>query len=142
MGQKHNRRRTRPRSRNRINFQHQDESPLPPLALAHPIPHQGQASPQQPQPQQPYPYSTTSPYPSCSSTRPLDSSTYDYIPIASAQRWHNRYTAWQSREEKQRQEAAKIEAEQCRLFGGEPGDDVALCYRMLEYFGGLDYIDS
>ncbi|KAJ5901700.1 hypothetical protein N7495_002228 [Penicillium taxi] len=32
-------------------------------------------------------------------------------------------------------------AEQCRLFGGEPGDDVNLCYRMLEVFGGLDYID-
>jgi hypothetical protein len=36
----------------------------------------------------------------------------------------------------------KLEAEQCHLFGGEPGDDVSLCYRMLEYFGGLDYIDS
>lgn len=35
-----------------------------------------------------------------------------------------------------------IEAEQCRLFGGEPGDDVSLCYRMLEYFGQLDYIDT
>jgi hypothetical protein len=34
------------------------------------------------------------------------------------------------------------EAAQCRLFGGEPGDDVTLCDRMLEYFGGLDYIDS
>ncbi|KAL4766626.1 uncharacterized protein BDW70DRAFT_126342 [Aspergillus foveolatus] len=34
-----------------------------------------------------------------------------------------------------------METEQFRLFGGEPGDDVDLCYRMLEYFGGLDYID-
>jgi hypothetical protein len=34
-----------------------------------------------------------------------------------------------------------LETEQYRLFGGEPGDDVGLCYRMLEYFGGLDYID-
>lgn len=40
-----------------------------------------------------------------------------------------------------RLETSHIEAEQCRLFGGEPGDDVGLCYRMLEYFGGLDYID-
>ena len=32
------------------------------------------------------------------------------------------------------------EAEQCRLFGGDPGDDPGLCDRMLEYFGGLDYI--
>lgn len=36
----------------------------------------------------------------------------------------------------------RSETEQCRLFGGEPGDDVGLCYRMLEYFGGLDYINS
>lgn len=35
-----------------------------------------------------------------------------------------------------------LETEQCRLFGGVPGDDVSLCHRMLEYFGGLDYIDS
>jgi hypothetical protein len=62
--------------------------------------------------------------------------------MVSAQGWQNQYTAWQIYEETQRREAAKIEAEQCRLFGGEPGDDVALCYRMLEYFGGLDYIDS
>ncbi|KAL4751142.1 hypothetical protein BDW72DRAFT_99658 [Aspergillus terricola var. indicus] len=34
-----------------------------------------------------------------------------------------------------------METEQFRIFGGEPGDDVNLCYRMLEYFGGLDYID-
>ncbi|KAL4909789.1 hypothetical protein BDW74DRAFT_43749 [Aspergillus multicolor] len=38
-------------------------------------------------------------------------------------------------------DAANMETEQYRLFGGEPGDDVGLCYRMLEYFGGLDYID-
>ncbi|KAK2768368.1 hypothetical protein FQN54_000222 [Arachnomyces sp. PD_36] len=132
MGQKHNRRRIRPRSRNRINpqlQQQQDESQqLPPLALAQPIPLQGYQPP-------PSSYPTSSPH--APSSRPCNSS-----PVASAQRWHNRYTAWQSREEKQRREAAKIEEEQCRLFGGEPGDDVALCYRMLEYFGGLDYIDS
>lgn len=69
-------------------------------------------------------------------------SAYNRLSNLSAQHWQNRYTAWQNRELKQRQEAAKLEAEQCRLFGGEPGDDVSLCYRMLEYFGGLDYIDS
>ena len=46
--------------------------------------------------------------------------------------------AWQTREPSQ----YGLEKEQLRLFGGEPGDDVNLCYRMLEYFGGLDYIDS
>lgn len=55
--------------------------------------------------------------------------------------WHHGYTAWQTRERHSRLESG-LEQEQCRLFGGEPGDDVSLCYRMLEYFGGLDYIDS
>jgi len=55
--------------------------------------------------------------------------------------WHDGYQEWRSRERKLRKEV-EMEAEQCRLFGGVPGDDVSLCYRMLEYFGGLDYIDS
>ncbi|CAI7607187.1 unnamed protein product [Penicillium glandicola] len=55
--------------------------------------------------------------------------------------WQYGYTAWQIRERSSRLESGLEEA-QCRLFGGEPGDDVSLCYRMLEYFGGLDYIDS
>ena len=40
----------------------------------------------------------------------------------------------------EKEHAAKLEAQQIQLFGGEPGDDVELCYKMLEYFGGLDYI--
>jgi len=69
---------------------------------------------------------------------------YNRLSDLTAQHWHNRYISWQSRERQQRQEqeaAAKLEADQCRLFGGEPGDDVSLCYKMLEYFGRLDYID-
>ena len=54
-----------------------------------------------------------------------------------ARLWQNRNTAWQHA---QREQAAKFEAQQILLFGGEPGDDVDLCFRMLEYFGGLDYI--
>ncbi|KAJ5519833.1 hypothetical protein N7463_000286 [Penicillium fimorum] len=56
--------------------------------------------------------------------------------------WHYGNTAWQTRERSLRFESGGMEEAQCRLFGGEPGDDVSLCYRMLEYFGGLDYIDS
>ncbi len=70
---------------------------------------------------------------------------YSRLTELTAQHWHNRYISWQNRERQQRQEqnaAAKLEADQCRLFGGEPGDDVSLCYKMLEYFGGLDYIDT
>ena len=59
-----------------------------------------------------------------------------------AQHWHNTYATWQKRVQSQNEEAAKIEAQQIKLFGGEPGDDVALCYRMLEFFGKLDFIDT
>ena len=52
------------------------------------------------------------------------------------------YPPWQSRSQRQIEEAAKLEREQIKLFGGVPGDDVGLCYRMLEYFGGLDFIDT
>ena len=50
--------------------------------------------------------------------------------------------AWQKREKAQRDDAARLEAAQIKLFGGVPGDDVGLCWSMLEYFGGLDFIDS
>lgn len=56
--------------------------------------------------------------------------------------FHADYTSWQARKRTQQEEAAKLEAEQIKLFGGMPGDDVGLCYRMLEYFGGLDFIDT
>ena len=39
------------------------------------------------------------------------------------------------------EEAQLLEADQIKIFGGEPGDDVGLCYRMLEVFNGLDFID-
>ncbi|MCJ1482906.1 hypothetical protein MMC06_003072 [Schaereria dolodes] len=59
--------------------------------------------------------------------------------------WHNRYLAWQSRERGQREERAKLEAERRRIFGGEEGDeedDEGLCGAMMEYFGGLDFIEG
>ncbi|EQL37903.1 hypothetical protein BDFG_00930 [Blastomyces dermatitidis ATCC 26199] len=122
MGQKHNRRRTRPRSRNRSNAP-LNQNPPPIVALAHQLPCDPRRSHT--------PIFSPSPYPVLSSQQPL-----------LAQQWQNQYAAWQNRDCRQMQEAARMEAEQFRLFGGEPGDDVALCYRMLEYFGGLDYIDS
>jgi hypothetical protein len=80
------------------------------------------------------PTSITSPSPSIS-----DATTRHRSNIP-AKLWHNRYTAWQEQDRAQREQAAKFEAQQIQLFGGEPGDDVELCYKMLEYFGGLDYI--
>ncbi|KLJ05965.1 hypothetical protein EMPG_10578 [Blastomyces silverae] len=122
MGQKHNRRRTRPRSRHRSNVP-LNQNPPPIAALTHQLPCDPRRSNT--------PIFSPSPYPVPTSQQPL-----------LAQQWQNQYAAWQNRDRRQMQEAARMEAEQFRLFGGEPGDDVALCYRMLEYFGGLDYIDS
>ncbi|KKZ66504.1 hypothetical protein EMCG_07748 [[Emmonsia] crescens] len=123
MGQKHNRRRTRPRPRHRLNVPlNQNSTPLTVLPS-----HQLLCDPTG---------STTLLY----SPSPYIFQSSQPSPVA--QQWQNRYAAWQNRERRQIQEAGKLEAEQFRLFGGEPGDDVALCYRMLEYFGGLDYIDS
>jgi hypothetical protein len=116
MGQRHNRRRTRPRSINRIESLAYPASPIP--------------APRIPQINYCDLVSADSP---CSS---LGSPAATLAPS-----WHNGYTAWQTRERRSRLESG-LEEEQCRLFGGEPGDDVSLCYRMLEYFGGLDYIDS
>lgn len=126
MGRKHNRHRTRPRSRHRNSIS--IDPPLPPVSISDAT--ICFASDNQPLSNSLSP-SVTPAYPA-----------RDSIPVSSALHWHNRYMAWQNRERKQRLEAARLEAEQCRLFGGEPGDDVSLCYRMLEYFGGLDYIDS
>ncbi|PGH28190.1 hypothetical protein AJ80_00080 [Polytolypa hystricis UAMH7299] len=122
MGQKHNRRRIRTRTRRRVNKATDQHTTL--------------AFTQQ----------SIQPYHDArilGAFSPLPPSYFqsDCMPISVAPQWHNRYMAVQAWERRQREEAAKLEAEQCRLFGGEPGDDVALCHRMLEYFGGLDYID-
>ncbi|PYI27738.1 hypothetical protein BP00DRAFT_352682 [Aspergillus indologenus CBS 114.80] len=111
MGQRHNRRRTRPRSRNRSSITNNNNNHLNLIEAF---------------------------------SRPLNpvlpSAAFDYHEIP-APTWHYGDLTWQTRHRTMRLETPNIEAEQCRLFGGEPGDDVGLCYRMLEYFGGLDYID-
>ena len=62
----------------------------------------------------------------------------------SAKHWHNRYTAWQVRERRQAEERARLEAEKKRIFGGneEGEEDRWLGERMMEYFGGLDFIEG
>lgn len=109
---RHNRRRTRPRSN------HSSRTPTWPLSEIR-------------TPQTNY-LELVSPDTSCRSRSPV---------ATPAPSWHNGYTAtaWQTRE---RLRDFGLEEQQRRLFGGEPGDDVSLCGRMLEYFVGLDYIDS
>ncbi|PKY09066.1 hypothetical protein P168DRAFT_315103 [Aspergillus campestris IBT 28561] len=118
MGQRHNRRRTRPRSRNR-NVQLTPADPsLPPTTFDHFVPIE------------------SSPIATNVAIDQLSSMSDVLAPT-----WHQGHPAWSRRERNVRLEAG-LEAQQCRLFGGVPGDDVGLCYRMLEYFGGLDYINS
>lgn len=64
--------------------------------------------------------------------------------LVAARHWQNRYTAWQNRELAQRREAARIEADQIKLFGGEPGeeDDAGLCGKMMEVFEGMEWIET
>ena len=60
----------------------------------------------------------------------------------SARYWHNRYLAWQAREEKQKEEQERLKAERKRIFGGDgtAGEDDGLCWRMMDYFAKLDYL--
>ena len=37
---------------------------------------------------------------------------------------------------------SELEEEQIKLFGGEPGDDPILCFKMLEAFGRMEWIDG
>jgi hypothetical protein len=37
---------------------------------------------------------------------------------------------------------SELEEEQIKLFGGEPGDDPSLCFKMLEAFGRMEWIDG
>ncbi|KAN0070767.1 hypothetical protein V8E54_010932 [Elaphomyces granulatus] len=125
MGQKHNRRRTREtRSQKRAstNF----HSTVPPTTIL----------------DTPFCFTSINNYRTSINLLYLNNlATYarTFIPVLSAKQ---RLMACQNREQKLLQDVVMIEADQYRLFGGEPGDDVSLCYRMLEYFGGLDYIES
>ncbi|ODH39363.1 hypothetical protein ACO22_01931 [Paracoccidioides brasiliensis] len=105
MGQKHNRRRTRPRTRRCSNvLQDQTASPVQAAFTCR------QSSSELKDPNSssstlfPYPFPESQP-------QPL------------AKHWHNRQISWQNCECRQFLEAAQLEADQCRLFGGEPGDD-------------------
>ncbi|KAL6252950.1 hypothetical protein RBB50_000669 [Rhinocladiella similis] len=126
MAHKHNRRRIRPRNRNNILHltwditEHTASSPQPSAPYPSALP---KTQPTQPQPALPL----TLRNPSANLT---------------SKNWHNRYVAWQNRDLAQKREAIKLEAEQIKLFGGEPGDDVTLCYKMLEVFAGMNWIDT
>ncbi|KAJ5331723.1 hypothetical protein N7476_001506 [Penicillium atrosanguineum] len=117
MGQRHNRRRTRPRHHSNQETPVNQATSLP--AIASPVLSQSNIHAK-------------------SSVACI--SPGSPAPATLAPTWQYGYTAWQIRETQQK--TGGMEAAQYRLFGGEPGDDLSLCYRMLEYFGGLDFIDS
>nr|KMM72605.1 hypothetical protein CPAG_08899 [Coccidioides posadasii RMSCC 3488] len=121
MGQKHNRRRARHRSLNARTTAVMKRYPhlIPDLVSLHGLlPYDG--------------YAATS----------LPSHLPQVCTPGPGPTWRSRYLTLQTRDRRQCQFTSRFEVEQCCLFGGEPGDDVDLCYRMLEYFDGLDYIDT
>ncbi|KIV82302.1 hypothetical protein PV11_04423 [Exophiala sideris] len=125
MAHKHNRRRVRPRSRGsdtlHLTFNSSNNiisSSWPSLPLSSTTRENGQKS------------------------IPLPASLRNPGASLSSRHWHNRYVAWQNRDMAQKGEAVKLEAERIKLFGGEPGDDVGLCYKMLEVFGSMNWIDT
>ncbi|ETI19819.1 hypothetical protein G647_08833 [Cladophialophora carrionii CBS 160.54] len=125
MAHKHNRRRFRPRNRNHSTLNPTFDIPddLSTLYESSIFP---SASPSRTGSRQP----------------PLPATLRDPNANVTSKHWYNRYTAWQNREKAQKREAATIEAEQIQLFGGEPGDDVDLCYKMMEVFEGMNWIDT
>ena len=116
MAHKHNRRRSRPRNRN--------HSPLNPTFDT-----LDEASSSD--------SSIDFPAPSFHATSSLPPTLRNSDASIASRHWYNRYTAWQNRDKAQKREAATIEAEQIKLFGGIPGDDVGLCYKMMEVFEGI-----
>jgi hypothetical protein len=92
-------------------------------------------------PYTPYPFSGASSLPDFVPRAPASMRNGNNI---SARAWHNRYMAWQTRDRRQREEKSTFEAERNRIFGefeGEGEDEEGLCVKMLDYFGGLDFID-
>lgn len=120
MGRKHNRRRTRPRYQHRLNDSQRQASPSEHDVSIYP----GQANNYRPL------------------LPPVTIAPLDCMSPVPAPTWHDRSGACTSREHRPHHAITKLEIEQYRLFGGVPGDDTGLCFRMLEYFGGLDYIDT
>ncbi len=56
--------------------------------------------------------------------------------------WQSRSLAWHAMVERECERHAQVLAkEQMRVFGGEEeGDEDGLCDKMMEFFGGLDFI--
>jgi hypothetical protein len=129
MAHKHNRRRIRPRSRHHNILV--SKSPFDRSLFSEP----GIASAAEPPN-----ISAGGIYPSTGGR--LFSSLDPSATATVTKRSHNLYNDWQIRTRQQAEQAVRLEREQIKLFGGVPGDDVGLCFLMLEYFGGLDFIDA
>lgn len=62
-----------------------------------------------------------------------------------AKHWLNRFSAWQVKEKRQKEEKEKLKTDQRRIFGGDSQDDddtEFLCTQMMDYFVGLDYLEG
>ena len=57
---------------------------------------------------------------------------------------NNRHHTWPIRGKKQKEESERLQEEMKRIFGGDgdDGDDDGLCWRMMDYFVRLDYLEG
>jgi hypothetical protein len=74
--------------------------------------------------------------------------TPQYYPVAhvSADRWDQKYAAWQNRLRDQRDQEEEVESQRLRIFGGLPEDEASLLEPMLKvvtdlFDGFYDYED-
>jgi hypothetical protein len=64
----------------------------------------------------------------------------------SADRWDQKYAAWQNRIREQREQEGEVESQRLRIFGGLPEDEASLLEPMLKvvtdlFDGFYDYED-
>ena len=90
---------------------------------------------------------TNSSFSSTNSSFPQPQHLHYPISTASANHWHQTYSAWQDRRLQYEQERdTALEAQRVRFFGGEAGDDISLLEPMLKvvtdlFDGNTDFED-
>ena len=62
----------------------------------------------------------------------------------SAKYCHDRHHAWHTRSRKPKEEIERLQEERKRIFGGDGDDreDDGLCWRMMDYFKRLNYLEG
>ena len=125
MAHKHNRRRARPRSRQNKNrkdncgyngydhvLSYESLSYSPPIFVTPPE----------------HTYASASAYP------------FPLIHTMDSSRYHDPIQHIQELSHIAPKDAINVESQRLRMFGGDPGDDIDLCYKMMEVFEGMEWV--